>query len=136
MHEDMKQVAERQAQVYSTMIAEGNLSEDDKKDALTHMEAFEEFCVRMMKKLEKQYGIVAELPNVAEGEHETNLSAPRMRLVDSRTIKEFVYREIVNSAASSLQPALAPVPVHVAPQQYVSTYSHPYHRTSNSPSGP
>ena len=131
MHEDMKQIAERQAQVYSSMVKKGAMSEEDMEKAVTFIESFEEFCKRMMKDLEDQYGIVAALPDVVEGdrgiyEHETHPSAPMMRSIDGRTMKEFVYGEMLDSSRRNApaQPAPGPAHPHHHPQQQRQAQAH------------
>ena len=55
MHKDMKQVAARLVQVYLAMVKKVAMTEEREK-AVTFMESFEEFCKRMTKDLEEQYG--------------------------------------------------------------------------------
>jgi hypothetical protein len=98
------------------MVKNGVLSEEDKEEALTFMESFEEFYKHIMKDLEEQYGTIAGSPDIVDGdrgiyEHKTHPSAPMRRSIDGRTMKEFVYGNMMESAKTNSASVPAPPPV-------------------------
>jgi hypothetical protein len=128
-HEDMVQLTQRQAKLYEVMTRNSTINTQQKEEAIEFMKTFEEFCKRMMKDLEEQYGVVAALPDVVEGdrgiyEHETHPSAPMMRSIDGRTMKEFVYGEMRESAGRNQVDAQPQVPAQVAHQAHVPAPVH------------